>query len=139
MTNTCVFIGRIGQKPESKTLPSGDSLVTFSMALSEKWKDKNGEKVEKTTWINCVSFGKQSEIIAQYVDKGSLLYIEAKYQLDVYEKDNVKMSAPKFVVKSFTLLGGKPETDQSGQSVPPAMQSRNQPVYDEDDSDELPF
>lgn len=144
MVNSCVFIGRIGSKPETREMPSGDKLSTFSMALSEKWKDKNGERQEKTTWISCVVFGKQAEIVEKYVDKGALLYIEAKYQLDVYEKDGVEMKAPKFVVKSFTMLGGKPDSEQSGQpqssqSIPPAMQPRNQPVYEDDDSNDLPF
>jgi single-strand DNA-binding protein len=142
MVNSSIFIGRVGQKPETRQLPSGDKLSTFSMALSEKYKDKNGERIEKTTWINCVVFGKQAEIVEQYVDKGSLLYIEAKYQLDVYEKDGVKMNAPKFVVKSFTMLGGKPDSEQSSspQSAPSAMQPKpvQQADYQED-SDDLPF
>ena len=141
MVNSAIFIGRVGQKPETRQMPSGDKLSTFSMTLSEKWKDKNGERQEKTTWISCVVFGKQAETIAQYVDKGSLLYIEAKYQLDVYEKDGVKMNAPKFVVKSFTMLGNKSDADQSNQpqSAPSSMQPKNQPVDEDDSESDLPF
>lgn len=136
MVNSCTFIGRVGQKPETRILQSGEKVSSFSMALSEKWKDKNGEKVEKTIWINCFVFGKQSEIIEQYVDKGALLFVEAKYQLDVYEKDGVKMNAPKFIVKSFTMLGGKQEEQSQPSSV--SAKPQNDPIS-EVFEDDLPF
>ncbi len=139
MVNNCQFIGRVGQTPEIKNLQSGDKLASFSMALSEKWIDKSGEKKEKTTWINLVCFGKQTEIIEKWVTKGSLLYVEAKVQVDSYDdKDGKKMTATKFNVKSFTMLGGN---EQKESSAPSAM---NQPEpsnpFDSDVSeDELPF
>jgi single-strand DNA-binding protein len=148
MVNSAHFIGRLGQNPEIRTLQSGDKLATWSMALSESWKDKDGNKQEKTTWINCNCFGKQAEIIEKYVKKGDLLYVEAKVQVDQYEKDSVKMTATKFNVKNFTMLSPKSDSNsgpvQQGHSggemyganrVP----ERSSSPLDEDDSSDLPF
>jgi single-strand DNA-binding protein len=143
MVNDCTFIGRVGKEPEIKNLQSGDKLATWSMALSESWKDKEGNKQEKTTWINCACFGKQAEIIEKYVKKGDLLYVETKVQVDQYEKDGVKMTATKFNVKNFTMLGSKKEdgNQQEPQKGHSSMSSTSKPnpVYHEDESDELPF
>ena len=76
-------------------------------------------------------------MIEKYVKKGDKIYIEGKISIDSYVKDEVKMYATKIIVQDFTMLGGKPETDQS---VPPAMQSSSQPVYEDDSEDSsLPF
>lgn len=146
MVNQCTFIGRLGQDPEIRDLQSGDKLATFSMALSENWKDKSGEKQSKTTWINCSVFGKQAEIIQQYVHKGDLLYIEAKVQVDQYEKEGVKMTATKFVIKNFTMLGSKNESAPTAPGTPagsghPSMSSASTSQYagTGDQDDDLPF
>jgi len=141
MVNSCNFIGRVGQIPEVRTLQSGDKLASFSMALSEKWTDKSGEKKEKTTWINLVCFGKQADIIEKWVQKGMLLYVESKVQVEQYEdKDGKKMTATKFNIKSFTMLGGnepKESTSHSSMSQTGQGVSGSQ-VFEDEDSD-LPF
>jgi single-strand DNA-binding protein len=144
MINNCIFIGRLGKDPEIKSLQSGDKLATWSMALSESWKDRDGNKQEKTTWINCACFGKQAEIIEKYVKKGDLLYVEAKVQVDQYEKDGVKMTATKFNVKNFTMLSPKGDSQAPQQAASGPHPSTNYipkptPVFHEDESDELPF
>lgn len=138
MVNSCNFIGRVGQNLEIRNLQSGDKLASFSMALSEKWTDKSGEKKEKTTWINLVCFGKQAEVIEKWVTKGMLLYVESKVQIEQYEKDGVKMTATKFNVKNFTMLGGNEPKESSGHS------SMNQPsqsssAFDDPSDQDLPF
>ena len=77
MINDCRFIGRVGQAPESKYSKDGLHIVTFSLACSEKYKDQ-----EKTEWIPCVAFDKLADIISQYVDKGSLLYCQGKWETE---------------------------------------------------------
>jgi single-strand DNA-binding protein len=75
--NKVIIVGRLGKDPESRTLPDGRAVTNFSLATSERWKDKStGDQREKTEWHNCDSFGRVAEIIAQYSKKGDLLYVE---------------------------------------------------------------
>ena len=77
--NKCLFIGRLGKDPEQKAMPNGNAVVNFSIACSDDYKDKNsGQTVEQTNWINVVAFGKLAEIIGQYCNKGSKVYVEGK-------------------------------------------------------------
>lgn len=118
--NKVILVGRVGKDPEVKQIPSG-SVANFSLATSESYKDKNGEKVETTEWSNCVAFGKLAEIIGQYVAKGSLLYVEGKLKTDKYTKDGVDKYSTKIVINEMKMLGGKPEV--ASQSVPVAALS----------------
>lgn len=143
MVNDCTFIGRLGKDPEVRDLQSGDKVASFTMALSKSWKDKDGNKQEKTTWINCSVFGKQAEVIQKYVKKGDLLYVESELQVDDYEKDGQKRQAHKFVVKNFTMLGSKnePKPSSSSGDIHPSMKQPERAVPDhaEIGDDELPF
>jgi len=76
MVNKVILIGRLGQDPKTRN----NGAVTFSLATTEVWKDKNGEKQGKTEWHNIVAFGPVGEICAQYLKKGSLCYLEGKIQ-----------------------------------------------------------
>ena len=106
--NKVILVGRVGKDPEIKSISSG-SVANFSLATSESYKDKNGEKVETTEWSNCVAFGKLGDIIGQYVTKGSLLYVEGKLKTDKYTKDGVDKYSTKIVVNEMKMLGGKPD------------------------------
>lgn len=145
MVNDCTFIGRLGKDPEIRDLQSGDKVASFTMALSRSWKDKDGNKLEKTTWINCSVFGKQAEVIQKYVKKGDLLYVESELQIDDYEKDGQKRQAHKFVVKNFTMLGSKneskPEPSKQYPDGHPAFKEpvRTRTIIDDITDDELPF
>ena len=76
--NSCTFIGNVGKDPEVKTMNNGEQVANLSLACSEKWTAKSGEKKEKTEWINVVVFGKLCKVIENYVKKGSKLYIRGK-------------------------------------------------------------
>ena len=103
-----IAIGNLGKDPE--TFNGGSR---FSIAVSEKWKDKNsGEQREATEWINCVAFGKTGEIAAQYLHKGSKVYIEGKLKTDSYEKEGVKHWSTSVVVRELQFL------DSRGDSAP---------------------
>lgn len=79
--NKVILIGNIGQKPEIKYTTGGMAITNISLATSEKWKDKNtNENIQKTEWHRVSVFGKLAEIICQYCDKGSKLYVEGKLQ-----------------------------------------------------------
>lgn len=76
--NQCQFIGRLGQDIELKYGPSGGAIANFSIACGDDYKNKEGQKVEQTNWINIVIFGKLAEIAGQYLTKGSQVYISGK-------------------------------------------------------------
>jgi single-strand DNA-binding protein len=76
--NKAIILGYVGKEPETRLFASGDAVTNFSIATSEKYKDKSGEMKESTTWHNIAAFGKLSEICSQIVHKGSQVYVEGK-------------------------------------------------------------
>lgn len=85
--NKVQLIGRTGKDPEVRHLDSGVTVASFSLATSENYTNKQGEKVEQTEWHNIVAWGKLAEIIEKWVTKGQLLYIEGKLKTRKWEKD----------------------------------------------------
>jgi single-strand DNA-binding protein len=145
--NKAIILGRLGKDPEIRQMPNGNSVCNFSIATSETWKDKNtGDKRERTDWHNCVSFGKQGEIIAQYVKKGDQIYIEGKLQTDEYEKEGQKHYSTKINVSSFSFIGSNSTNSGDNNSGGYNQKSSNQgyvdPKYDNSNSnidDDIPF
>ena len=83
--NKAIKVGNVGSDPDIRTMPNGNQVVNLSIATSDEWKDKNtGEKKEKTEWHRCVFFNKIADIAAQYVNKGSKLYVEGRLQTRSY-------------------------------------------------------
>ena len=132
--NKVILVGSVGKDPESKVMPNGNAVVNFSLATSESWKDKSGQQQESVEWHRCVCFGKLAEIIAQYVKKGSKLYLEGSMKTRSWEKDGVKQYATEIVINEMQMLDGKPQ-ESSQPSQGRAVQSA--PIADFDD--DLPF
>lgn len=104
--NECNFIGNLGKDPEVRYLPSGDAVANFSIACTEKWKDKDsGEMKEATEWIRVVCFGRKAEIVGEYLTKGSPVYVSCRARTREYEKDGQKRWATEFVADKLILLG----------------------------------
>lgn len=142
--NRCEFIGNLGKDPEIRYAPSGDAVASFSIACSDKWKDKKtGENVERTEWINVTAFGKLGEIIGKYLKKGSKVFISGKMNTDKYEKDGVTKYSTKIIAREMIMLDGKgdkPEAnDSQNQSSVPANQVAQQSVIDPNFDDDIPF
>ena len=78
--NKVILIGNLGRDPEVRYMPSGDAVANISIATTETWKDKNGEKQEQTEWHRVALFGKTAEIAGEYLKKGSQVYIEGRLQ-----------------------------------------------------------
>jgi single-strand DNA-binding protein len=138
--NRVILVGSVGKDPESKHLPSGGMVINFSVATSESWKDKQtGEQQELTEWHRCVCFGKLAEIIAQYVKKGSKLYIEGSLRTRSWEQDGVKRYATEIVVSEMQLLDSKPQDSgqQSGQGR--AAPAQSAPASGDFDDESFPF
>jgi len=135
--NECSFIGNLGKEPEVKYLPSGDAVANFSIACTEKWKDKNtGEVKEATEWIRAVAFGRKAEIAGEYLKKGSPVYLTCRVRTRKYQKDGQDHYATEFVVDKLILLGGRSSSE--GGSGKEAAQSY---AYDASSmpDDDIPF
>jgi len=103
--NKAMVVGRLGADPEVKELGEGNYVANFSMATSEKYKDKQGEMQEKTEWHRIVAWGKLAELCGKYLKKGREAYVEGKLSTDSYEKDGVKMYSTKIIAKEVQFLG----------------------------------
>ena len=134
MVNRCIFIGRVGRDPESRVTADGTAVVSFSLAVSESWKGKDGNKQERTEWVNCTAWRKLAEIIGQYVHKGSLIYVEGKMQSREYEgKDGTTKKVTEIVLNDMKMLGGKGEGGSSSSSRPAPQRSQDDDFPEEDD------
>jgi len=78
--NKAIIVGRLTRDPELRTTPSGQTVANFSIATSRKWKDQSGQQQEKTEFHNIVAWGRQGEVIGQYVTKGQELYVEGRLE-----------------------------------------------------------
>lgn len=139
--NSCSFIGRTGKEVEVKTFGSGEKVVTVSLAVSNSYKNKSGEKVEETEWINLEFWGGVAGIAEQYITKGSQIYVEGRYKTDQWEKDGVKQSRVKIRVSNLVLLGGSKNSEESAKphsSMGSVSNSQHSSPEDSED-DDLPF
>jgi len=103
----------LGKDPETRYLPDGSPVCSFSVATEERWKDKSGEKQTRTEWVNVVCFGKLGEICQQYLTKGSQVYCEGKLRTSSWEgKDGVKRYKTEVMLTDMKMLGGKSSGSQ---------------------------
>lgn len=125
-----ILIGNLGQDPEVRFMTNGNAVCNFSLATSEKWKDKTtGQPVEKTEWHRVSIFGKLAEIAGQYLRKGSNVYIEGRNQTREWEKDGVKRYTTEVIVDmrgTMQMLDGKQNDQQQSQA--PSQQQQQRPV-----------
>lgn len=120
MLNEAKIIGHLGRDPETKTLPSGDAVTNFSVATTEKWKDKTtGEQKEATEWHRIAMFGKLAEIAAKYLHKGSLVYVSGKLVTRKWNDNGVDKYSTEIKADTLKMLGGK----QDGASAPAPQQA----------------
>ena len=143
MLNKVQIIGRVGKDPEVRYATNGDAIANFTVATSERYKDKQtGEAVEKTEWHNVSAFRRLGEIVGEYVRKGSLIYIEGKIQTRKYDKDGVTHYATGIVASEMKMLGSKDGgQQQQGQPRPqnkPAPSQSSGSGFDDMD-DDIPF
>lgn len=152
--NKVILLGRLGSDPEVRSLPSGSKVTTFSIATSEAYNNKDGQRVEQTEWHRIELWDNLANIAEQYLHKGDLVYVEGKIRTEEYtDKDNIVRKAVKIRGTSMTLVGGRTNSEGSteGASAMPAQQQRPAPVRTttpapefnnnagSDDSDDLPF
>ena len=143
MLNKVQIIGRVGKDPEVRYATNGDAIANFTVATSERYKDKQtGEAVEKTEWHNVSAFRRLGEIVGEYVRKGSLIYIEGKIQTRKYDKDGVTHYATSIIASEMKMLSSKEGgQQQQGQQRPAnrAPAPREQATGFDDMDDDIPF
>ena len=106
--NKVILVGHIGKDPEVRYMPSGEAIANASLATTEKWKGKDGEKQEKTEWHRISFFGKLAEIVSEYVKKGSLIYIEGRLQTRKWQdKEGNDKYTTEIVADRMQMLGAK--------------------------------
>lgn len=137
--NKVQLIGNLGADPDMKYLQSGDAVVNLSIATTDKWKDKtSGEQKERTEWHRVSFFGRSAEVIAEYCQKGSSIYIEGSLQTRQYEKEGQTHYATDIKGRNFQLLGGKGEN--RSEPAPRQDESKPEPAAKQEEfEDDIPF
>ncbi len=108
--NKVILLGNLGRDPETRYTTGGDAVTNLNIATSENWKDKSGEKQERTEWHRVVLFGRQAEVAGEYLKKGRSVYIEGRLQTRKYtDKDGVEKFSTEIVADRMQLIGGARE------------------------------
>lgn len=102
--NRVQLIGRLGRDPESKFTPTGKKVTTFSVAISNRWKDRNGEMKESTEWVNIEAWERLGEVCQEYLHKGSLVFLEGRLKTEKYEEKGETRYYTKVVLQSLEFL-----------------------------------
>ena len=117
--NKVILLGNLGRDPETRYTTGGDAVTNLNIATSEQWKDKSGEKQERTEWHRVVLFGRQAEIAGEYLKKGRSVYIEGRLQTRKYtDKDGVEKYSTEIVADRMQLIGGAREGGGGDDEMP---------------------
>jgi single-strand DNA-binding protein len=144
--NKVLLIGRLTRDPESKALPSGQSVTSFSMATDNFYTDKAGQKQQQTEFHNIVCFGKLADIASQYMTKGTLVYIEGRIRTRSWKDNSGQTKYRTEIIAQSLQLGPRSANSASKESSPaPKKEDTAQediPVIEEDqeiDISQIPF
>lgn len=106
--NKAILVGRLGKDPETRYMTNGEAVTNVSLATSENYKDKSGEKQERTEWHNLVFYRRLAEIAGEYLKKGSLIYVEGRIQNRKYQdKEGKDRYISEIIVNEMKMLGSK--------------------------------
>lgn len=152
--NKVILLGRLGQDPELKYTPSGTAVCNFSLATSERWKDKSGNQQERTEWHRIVVWGKLAEVANQYLAKGRQAYVEGGLATRSWETNTgEKRYATEIIATTIQFVGDKPsdsgsagagQNSSAGNSGSRGGNAQNGPVGDpgyggDFTADDIPF
>lgn len=143
--NKVILVGHLGKDPEIKSFANGQ-VARFSLATTESYKDKTGNRVDQTEWHNIEVWGEQAKIAEQWLKKGQLLYVEGSIRTDSWEDNGVKKYATKIRANGFTMLGSKGSggnNEGQEQSAPSPSYSKAETAVPQgivaSETDDLPF
>jgi single-strand DNA-binding protein len=124
--NKVIIVGFLGKDPEVRYSAQGQAVASVSLATSEVWKDKDsGEKIERTEWHRAVLFGKLAEVAAEYLQKGSQVYMEGRLQTRKWQdRDGSDRYTTEIVVNEMQMLGSRSSSSNSSETSRPQTQRR---------------
>ena len=139
--NKVIIVGNLGADPDSRAMPSGNAVTNISVATSESWNDREtGEKQEKTEWHRVVFFNRLAEIAAQYLKKGSQVYVEGKLQTRKWEdKEGNERWTTEVVANQMQMLGDRMSGDTSNDNASSSQSSSDNDNPDIEFDDDIPF
>jgi single-strand DNA-binding protein len=147
--NKVILVGHLGKDPEVRAISTDRKVANFSLATTESYKNKSGERVDQTEWHNIVFYGPIADVIERYLKKGSQIYVEGKIRSRSYDdKDGIKRYVTEIIGDSMNMLGGRGNSDSSGASssntssssaTSPAMESAGSFEPQTSGADDLPF
>ena len=121
--NKVILIGNLGKDPETRYLPSGDAVTNITVATTDTWKDKSGEKQEHTEWHRIAFFGKLAEIAGEYLKKGSPVYVEGRIRTRKWQdKEGQDRYSTEIVADRMQLLGSRGGGSESAAREPSARE-----------------
>jgi len=144
MFNKVFLIGRLGQDPEMRYTPSGTAVTSFTLATDRKFRDKDGNLQEETTWHDIVCWGKTAEFVAEYIHKGRLVFIEGELRRETWDDRNgqkrvsVKINAKNVQALEWGDRGSKPSPGGGGGSRKPTPPEPPPSDFGETE-DDVPF
>jgi single-strand DNA-binding protein len=141
MLNMTQIIGHLGRDPEVRYTPEGTAVAKLAVATNETWKDKDGEKQERTEWHRVALFDKTAEIAAEYLKKGSLVYLQGRLQTRKWQgEDGQDRYTTEIIAERMRMLGGKGEREAqaNGTSTAPVRSHQGAPSRPNSESD-VPF
>lgn len=131
--NKVILIGHLGKDPETRYMQNGDAVTNITMATSDTWKDKNGDKQEKTEWHRITLYRKLAEISGKYLHKGSNIYLEGRLETRKFtDKNGIEKYVTDIIANDFKMLDKKQSDSQ------PKQQGKSGTGFDDMD-DDLPF
>jgi single-strand DNA-binding protein len=144
--NKVILIGNLGRDPEVRYLPEGGAVANISVATTEVWKDKSGEKQERTEWHRVAFFGRLAEIVGEYLKKGSQVYVEGSLRTRKWQdKDGHDRYTTEIVASDMKMLGSRAGASEPPQREPVAAAAGAKPQakkggggFDQMD-DDIPF
>src|SRR5689334_12138517 len=136
--NKVILVGRLGTDPEVKTISPSSTVARLSVATSENWTDKEGQKQERTEWHRVVVWGKLAELCGKYLSKGRQVYVEGRLQTRSWEdQQGQKRYSTEIVATTVQFLGAMGETREMGQSNSSNDNFGPEPSFNSDE--EIPF
>ncbi len=136
--NKVILVGNLGKDPEVRYLDSGVAVANFSLATTENYKNKEGERVSQTEWHNIVLWRGLAEVAEKWLKKGSSVYIEGKIKTRKWEdKEGNTRYTTEILADNMTMLGGKPQVDADKEPI--NTQSSEGNASKNDSADDLPF
>lgn len=127
--NKVILVGNLGKDPETRYAPSGDAITTIAIATTDTWKDKSGEKQERTEWTRVVFFGKLADIAGEYLKKGAQVYIEGSLRTRKWtDQQGVERYTTEVTASEMKMLGRKEGGSQAHQNpdeYPEAARGQN--------------